>query len=425
VNLSNEAKVGGFTVVALMLLAYMIIHLGGFSFGDKGYEVQAVFSHVNGLKQGNVVRYAGVDVGKVTTVQVVPEGIRASLLIRKGIEIAEGSRFSIGTDGLLGEKYIEITPAANSGSFLAPHSVVRGEQPQGLDTLIASADSVLADVQTLVRSLNDILGDDKVKASLKDTAINAKAITDNLNLMSAALARMALHNEGDVDIMVSNLKAMTMSLSSVSARVDSMLAGVDNNGQTASDFRETIANIRITSARIEKMAAALEGVVTDPQTAANVRDTLKNAHEASEKANKMLNKLDSVKVQPSVDILYNLNSEKYKTNADVRITTSPRDFAIIGASNIGDSTKTNLQIGKGDEQFATRAGIIDGKAGLGVDKSLGNQIRLSVDVYDPNDLRVKLRTQYQLAPDTFLVGQTDSLNKDAKQNTYVGIKRSF
>ncbi|MCE5286571.1 MAG: MlaD family protein [Pelosinus sp.] len=423
--MSNEAKVGGFTVAGLMLLAYMIIHLSGFSFGDKGYEVQAVFSHVNGLKPGNVVRFAGVDVGKVTLVQVVPEGIRATLEIGKGVQIPESSRFSIGADGLLGEKYIEITPAETNGRFLAPNSVVYGVEPQGLDTLIASADSVLGDVQKLVRSLNDILGDEKVKASLKDSAINAKAITENLSLMSAAMARMAMNNEADVAAMVQNLKGMAVSLNSVSQRIDKMVASVDNDGQTASDLREALANIRITSARVEKMAAALEGVVTDPKTASNIKETLKNARDASEKANKMLSKLDSIKVQPSVDVLYNFDSGKYKTNADVRIATSPQDFAIIGASNIGDSTKANLQIGRGNERFATRAGLIDGKAGLGIDSDVTSQLRLSVDVYDPNDLRVKFRTQYQVAPDTYFVGENDSLNKNAGRNTYFGVKRSF
>lgn len=423
--MSNEAKVGGFTVVGLMLLAYMIIHLSGFSFNDRGYEVQAVFKHVSGLKPGNIVRFAGVDVGKVALVQVVPEGIRASLVISKGVEIPEGSRFSIGADGLLGEKYIEITPAENTGRYLSPNCVVYGVDPEGLDTLISSADSVLADVQKLVRSMNDILGDERVKASLKDSAINAKAITDNLNVLTSALSRMAINNEKDVAVMVQNLKGMAISLNSVSNRIDGMLASIDNNGQTAKDLTTALENIRITSARVEKMAAALEGVVTDPKTAATIKETLQNAHDASEKANKMLNKLSSIKVEPSLDLMYNFDNHSYKTNADVRIGMSPRNFAVFGASSIGDGAKANLQLGKGDDTFAARAGLIEGKPGIGFDTGVTNQLRLSVDAYDPNDFRVKLRTEYRLSPDTYLVGQNDSVNKSAGKNTYFGLKKTF
>ncbi len=47
-KLSTEAKVGSVSVIALLFMAYMIVHLGSFNFGEKGYQVQAVFSQVNG-----------------------------------------------------------------------------------------------------------------------------------------------------------------------------------------------------------------------------------------------------------------------------------------------------------------------------------------------------------------------------------------
>lgn len=424
-NMSTEAKVGGITLAGLILLAYMIIHLGGFSFGDKGYPVTAVFDQVSGLKEGNLVRYAGVEVGRVKEVKVTPEGVAVTLMIKDGVKIPEGSRFNIGTDGLMGEKYINIAPPPNSSGYLAPHAVVRGEGPQDMEKLIATADRVLLDVQKLVQSLNDVFGDDKVKASLKESAVNARDITANLKNMSAVLERMAETNEADVNAMVRNLSAMSGSLREVANRVDKMMANVDNDGQTARDLREAIQNIKITSERVEKMAASLEGVVTDPETARNIKDTLRNAREASDKANKMLSKVQSVSVEPGFEVLYNTDSAKYKSNADIRINTSAEDFAILGVSDIGHESKTNVQFGKGNDRFAARAGVIEGQAGIGVDTKLGNQMRLSLDVYDPNDVRVKLRTQYQVAPNTYIVGQTDSLNKKPEENTYIGVRRTF
>ena len=424
-NLSTEAKVGGVTLLGLILLAYMIIHLGGFSLGDKGYPVTATFNQVSGLKEGNVVRYAGVEVGKVKAVKVTPEGVAVTLFINQGVKLPEGSKFSIGTDGLLGEKYINIAPPPTSSGYIQPHAVVPGEGAQDMEKLIATADRVLIDVQKLVQSLNDVFGDDKVKASLKDSAVNAREITENLKSMSAVLARMAENNEADVQAMVRNLSAMSGSLRDVTARVDKMMANVDNDGQTARDLRQAIENIKVTSQRVEKMAAALEGIVTDPETSNNIKETLRNARDASDKANKMLTKVQSVSVQPSFEVLSNTNNGKYRSNADIRITTSAEDFAVIGVSDIGESDKANLQVGKGSDKFAARAGIVEGRAGIGVDTKLGNQMHLSLDVYDPNDVRVKLRTQYKVAQDTYIVGQTDSINKNADQNTYIGVRQSF
>jgi phospholipid/cholesterol/gamma-HCH transport system substrate-binding protein len=424
-NLSTEAKVGAVTLIALLLLGYMVVHIGGFTFGDKGYPVQAVFNHVGGLKEGNVVRYAGVDIGRVQAVEVIPEGVKVLLLINPGTKIPEGSRFTIGTDGLLGEKFINIAPPPKSSGFIQPNSLVQGEEPQGLDTLITNADKVLADIQKLVQALNDVLGDEKVKTALKDSMLNSREITANLNRLSATLARMAETNEQDTHAMITNLAAMSQSLRDVAGRVDKMVSNVDNNGQTAADLREMISNLKTTSVRVEKMAAALEGVVTDPESTRDIKATLKNAREASEKANKMLNTVSDVKTEVNTELLYNTDSGNYQSNADVRISTSPQDFAVIGATHIGENTKVSLQIGKTNGSFAGRAGVIEGKAGVGFDANAAGPLSLSVDVYDPNDLRYKLRTQYQLAPDTFVVGQRTKPDREGETGTYVGIRHTF
>ncbi|MCX7780164.1 MAG: MCE family protein [Negativicutes bacterium] len=424
-SLSTEAKVGTVSVIGLVLLAFMIVHLGGFSFGDKGYPVYAVFNQVGGLKAGNAVRYAGVDIGRVEGISVVPEGVKVQLMINPGVQIPAGCRFVIGTDGLLGEKFVDIVPPRSNSGVIAPHAVVRGEDPQGLDTLVANADKVLLDVQKLVQALNDILGDEKVKAALKESALNTKEITARLSEFSAALARMAVNNEADVNALVQNLSAMSGNLRDIAGRVDKLIAGIENNGQTAADIREMLHNLKITSARVERMAAALEGVAADPETAQNIKDTLRNARDATAKANKMLARFEQVNIRAGFEVTANTDTGRRRSDADLRINTSPADFAVIGVSNIGEKSKMTVQAGKGTEEFAGRAGIVYGKPGVGVDTQLGRSLSLSVDAYDPNDLRIKLRTQYKIAPDTFIVGQTDSLNKEAERNTYIGIRREF
>jgi phospholipid/cholesterol/gamma-HCH transport system substrate-binding protein len=425
VSLSTEAKVGAVSLIGLLLLGYMIVYLGGVSFGDRGYPIQVVFSEVGGLKEGNVVRYAGVDVGRVDAVRTGDKGVEVRLLINPGINIPQGSRFLIGTDGLLGEKFINITPPKKNQGYLPHGATVAGEDPRGLDQFVDSADKVLADLQKLVNNLNEVLGDEKFKEAVRTTAFNARDLTERLNEFSASLARMAANNEQDVNAIVGNLRVMSDSLRDTAVRVDRMVATVDNNGQTAKDLRETIQNLKNTSVRVEKIAASVQDIVTDPETAKNIKDTLRNARSVTEKADKMLTKMENIKAETSFEVLYNGHTGKYTSNADLRITTSPRDFAVIGVSGIGDNQKTNFQFGKGDDRFAARAGVVESKAGIGADTKLGNKLKLSLDVYDPNDVRVKLRTQYEIAPHTFIVGETKSLNRQPSHNTYVGLRHTF
>ncbi len=417
-SLSAEAKVGGVTVLALLLLAYMIVFLGVVKFGDKGYPLTITFGQVSGLKAGNLVRYAGVEVGKVEAVRVVPNGVDVVTSIQHGVQIPTGSIFGIGTDGLLGEKFVDVTPPAMVRGYYKSGDKADGQNPQGLDQVMATADKLMQKLDRLANSLDEVLGDPKSKDALKNTILN-------LNDLSAALSRMAVSNEDNVNAMAQNLAIMSSSLREVAGRVDRMLTGLDGNGKLTADLKDTIQNLKSASARMERMAAALEPVATDPDTAKNLKNTLRNAREVTEKANRMLNKVEQVKVQAGIETMYNGGSDRWRTNADVRINANPTEFAVIGVTDIGESGRFNLQLGRDNGVWGQRIGVIENKAGVGLDFHIGSGIKLSAEAYDPNDMRIKLRSEFKVAPDTFIVGESTSLNKDAQRNSYVGVRRSF
>lgn len=423
--MTTEAKVGTFTIAALALLCYIVMHLGGFSFGaEKGYPVQAVFHQVSGLRSGNLVRYAGVQVGKVVTVEAEASGARAYLLIDEGVEIPGNAVFRIGSDGLMGEKFVMISPLEDeAAAALKPGDVVRGFDEQGLEQLMLSANATLLDVQKLVQSLQSIFGDERMRGALVDAAVNAREMTENLNRLSAVLARMAADNEQDVRTMVLQLQAMAGSMSDTADRVGRMVAELDDNGRTAREVREMIANLNATSRRVEHMAEALEGVVADPETAENLKDTLRSAKSASEKADRLLS--GGFHTEASAELLYSGGEDRYMANADLRLYTAPNSFLLLGVNDIGEGNKANVQVGTSGGAFTGRAGLVDNKAGVGIDARLGAPWTFSLDAYDPNDFQLKLRAQYEFAADTFLVGQVNRANKSDERESFVGLRRSF
>lgn len=424
--MSTEAKVGSFTVLALAMLVYLIVNLGGFGFGgDEGYKIQAVFRQVDGLRQGNIVRYAGVEVGKVSKVEPDGQGVKVTLALHESVKIPVSAGFSIGSDGLMGEKFIAIFPGEDNGSYLKAGDIVTGYDQRGLDQVMVTADDVLLDIQKLVNSLNDIFGDERVKHALVDSAVNAKELTENLNRMSAVMARMAINNEQDIKAMVTNLNTMSKNMVGAAATVDQMLSDISNNGQTASDLRAAIANLNHTSQRVERMATVLEGVVTDPETADNLKATLRNARGVSEKANRMMSRVSAMSTEVNTEFLYSAGADKYMTNAEIRLNTSPKDFWLLGVNDIGEGNKTNLQFGTGNDKFKGRMGLFDNKVGVGLDAYLNQSLKLSVDAYDPNDVSVKVRAEYEFAPDTFLVGQTNDVNKSDARKTFLGLRKGF
>lgn len=424
--MTTEAKVGSFTILALALFSYMLVYLNGWGTDGDRYEVEAVFDRVDGLKPGNLVRFAGVEVGSIQSVEPMEKGAKARLLIRQGVHIPENSVIGIGSDGLMGEKFINILPPAEDpGNPLPPGAVVSGRSQQGIEQLMEQTNLVLKDMHQLISSMNAMFGDPEVQRSLVASAVNIRELTENLNRMSSVLTHMAVTNEADVRNMVQNLNQMSASMMQAAARVDRMLEGIDNNGETVADIRAAVANLNATSKRVERMAAALEDVVTDPKTSENIKQTLQNARNVTEKADRMMRRVSEIETDFSTEVLYSGGSDRFMTNANLKIKTSPHDFILMGVSDIGEENKTNLQIGSGSDKFTGRAGLMESKAGIGVDAKLSRDFQLSVDAYDPNDFRVKLRAEYALAPDTFLIGQTNNINKSQERESFVGIRRSF
>lgn len=111
-----ELVVGVFLLIGIVSLAYISIKLGKLEvLGSKGYTVTAGFDNDGGIKPGASVEIAGVTVGRVTGVRLDPESYQAvvAMQINSGIKLQDDAIASIKTKGLIGEKFVQITPGAS------------------------------------------------------------------------------------------------------------------------------------------------------------------------------------------------------------------------------------------------------------------------------------------------------------------------
>jgi phospholipid/cholesterol/gamma-HCH transport system substrate-binding protein len=124
-----ELTVGLFIIAGIICLGYLSIRLGKMEvLGEKGYEVYAVFSNVGGLKVGSSIEIAGVPVGRVRDIALRNYEARTVLNLPNGLKIQEDAIASIKTKGLIGEKYVDITPGG-SEKVLKPGDQIRETQP--------------------------------------------------------------------------------------------------------------------------------------------------------------------------------------------------------------------------------------------------------------------------------------------------------
>jgi len=152
----NALKVGILILIFLIILVVTVFSITDRRLGRRGYQFTVAFPTAQGLGKGAAVQYAGVAVGEVKAVQLVtPEGsavpeVRLTVWLPHDVRLHEDTVAKISTFGLLGEKYLELTPIAGQGEFIKT-----GTHVQGVAT--ASPEDILQQSSFALTQFNKIL----------------------------------------------------------------------------------------------------------------------------------------------------------------------------------------------------------------------------------------------------------------------------
>lgn len=128
---SVELGVGIFVLLGVLCIGYLTLRLGEVQLlGDKHYMLNARFRAVTGLRAGAQVEIAGVQVGQVDAITLDSKDLVAlvRLKIREGILLQDDSIASVKTSGLLGDKFIQLSPGG-SDTLLKPGDVIVETEP--------------------------------------------------------------------------------------------------------------------------------------------------------------------------------------------------------------------------------------------------------------------------------------------------------
>ncbi len=124
-----EFVVGIFVLAGILCLAFMSVKLAKKEiFGNDGYELYAIFNDAGGLKTGSSVIIAGMQVGKVKSITMENYEAKIVVTLPQPVKIQEDAIAAIKTRGLIGEKYLSITPGG-SEIILKPGERIRETVP--------------------------------------------------------------------------------------------------------------------------------------------------------------------------------------------------------------------------------------------------------------------------------------------------------
>lgn len=240
-----EVKVGALVLFSLALLAAFIIVLGDISF-DDGYTIYVDFDNAQGLKPGADVAISGIKAGRVSTLQFMGGNydeevkrrvqVRAHVVIEPDMAYAvrKTSKFYITTQGVLGEKYIEVVTPDPGAEEIKEGIKLQGEELPRLDELLAKGSQLLDGLADALSS-----GEVPISKLVKDLD-NFIVHTDDL----------IVGNRDKIDRIITNVE--TMSTDGVET-VEGLRDGIGDG----EDIAATLANARALTARLNRDAGPL------------------------------------------------------------------------------------------------------------------------------------------------------------------------
>ena len=179
-NISNQLRAGFFVLLGLLCIGSLVIYFGRFGESvKKFYTLTVEYRNASGLLKGADVMLAGAKIGEVSTApKVLPNmrGVAVPLKIDESVEIPEGSIFSIGSSGLLGDRFVTVTMDDNNVNPkpIAPGTVVKnGQSESSIAELQRQVhDEILPKLSTALDNI------DAVSKSLRDDVFNKQGVQD-------------------------------------------------------------------------------------------------------------------------------------------------------------------------------------------------------------------------------------------------------
>jgi phospholipid/cholesterol/gamma-HCH transport system substrate-binding protein len=195
-------RVALFSVMCLAFVFILVTVFGQFRFDDRA-SYSAVFKNVSGLKGGNFVRIAGVEVGKVSSLELHKDGtVTVEFALDKDLTITEGTKASVRYENLIGDRYLSLEDGPGAARKLAPGQTI----PLTRTSPALDVDALIGGFRPLFRALDP----------------------DQVNALSGALLRV-FQGQGAT---ISSALAQTSSLTSTLAGRDQLIGEVITNLNT-------------------------------------------------------------------------------------------------------------------------------------------------------------------------------------------------
>lgn len=453
--MSTAAKVGAFFLVVLILTGLLIWKIEALRFGHGApHHISVEFTDVTGLDEKSLARLAGVPIGRVSKIRLEKGKAVVEIALDGDVELRQGASGSIASRGLLGDKYIELIPGPVGGPPLPEGTRLQGEVPVTFDQITKLARDIGVELKDISQNLNKSLG-----GALGQERLTT--IVDNVRVISEELKKLVMSNRSNVDETLANMREFSVMLTKLTDRIDRLVAtnegnvtaGISNIKDVTAKLDTTADNINQITTKMREGQGTFGKLIQSDETYKNLNDALKEVKDGISSLSGSLNKANKLGLDFdlhteylsryskgqgtfNVDIIprsdqprfYRLGLEtlpfgRRTSDTSIVTTTYPDGHTATTTTTSVDYKDTfgyNAQVGWRYFDWSGRAGIIESRAGVGVDwETLRRRLRLTAELFDFSrdtfNPHARVYGRYYFGPSVYLsAGWDDFLNHSKK-----------
>lgn len=382
---STEAKVGAFSLLGIIVFAAIIIELSNVVlFGKSGFHVTGYFKEAEGIEPGNPIHYAGVEVGMVDKISVENGEAVLNLRFYKDAKVPKDADFSIQISSVMGGRFVKAAGGHQDRGYLSDGMTVQGKAAPGIDQAMDKMDKLINSAQTMLDGINMVVADPASQKNVKNSISNFDAVSQNLAILTSQGIQTANEIEG------------------ITSQINSMLYQLNGDGKATSDARQIMDNLVVASQ--------------------NAKDISSNAKQISGKINGIMTGNHDFGVSVSGELLYNTKKDEFSPNLFLRVGKDR--FGILGIESLTNDPVYDALFGRMRGNYGVYAGIMRNKLGGGVSYE-ENRWKFNADLFDPDDLTMRIRGSYALDDNFFITGQSIFPHSRRGGGEYIGLGYNY
>lgn len=297
---NRNIRLGAMVLAGTVFLLFSLYFIGkDQSLFRSTITVYADFKNVNGLMKGNSVRFAGIDVGSVKNVEIQSDTtVRVTILIKEEAAkyLKNNVLASIGTDGLMGNKIVNLTPVNTPAELIRNNDVLHSLQPIETDDIFRKLSKTNDDISIIAENIKtltekfshpdaliSILGDTTIASHIRTAVVNVKLTSQQSARITGDLSNIVRETKDGKGIIGSLLTD-----TSFTDQLNHTIITIRNVSDT---LAEITGDFRYLSQKIRSGKGAVGAILTDTTIVPMLNRSIANIEKSGEGANQIIEAL--------------------------------------------------------------------------------------------------------------------------------------